>query len=288
MSVERLAGPGSFTSYVLRDERAEVHLIPERGGLVTRWRVDGDEVLFLDEATLLDRSKNVRGGIPLLFPNAGPLPEGRAVVDGREVRQMQHGLARTAGWEVVEAITDSDTARVELALRSSDATRAGFPFDFASTFAVSVYEGRLLLEWRIQNTGDVALPLHVGLHPYFHVPLDAKATARVPSAATRLKERRSGEVRAAAPLRFDADEVDVALLDHGPAATLYRGDGARVTLASTPQLSTLVLWTLPDQPFICVEPWTAPGGALATGDGLLRLAPGATEALAVEFRFERR
>jgi galactose mutarotase-like enzyme len=286
MSVDRLAGPGPLTSWVLRDERAEVHVVPERGGLVTRWRVEGDEVLYLDEATLLDRSKNVRGGIPLLFPNAGPLPDGKAVVAGREVRQPQHGLARLQAWEVVEAFTDTETSRLELQLASSDATREHFPFDFLSTLAVSLYEGRLLLEWRFLNTGEVALPLHVGLHPYFRVPVETLPQARVPSRATRLKERRSGLVRDAAPLTFGADEVDVALLDHeGASASLRRGDGARVDLSFTPQFSTVVVWSLPGHGFVCVEPWTAPGGALASGEGLLHLAPGHTEALAVELRF---
>ncbi len=288
MSIERVAGPGPFTSYVLRDERAEVHVVPERGGLVTRWRVEGDEVLHLDEQTLLDPTKNVRGGIPLLFPNPGPLPEGQAVVGGHVVRQPQHGLARLHPWDVVEAITDGDTDRLVLRLASSERTRPGFPFDFVSTLAVSLYEGRLLLEWRFENTGAVDLPLHVGLHPYFRVPVELLPRARVPSRATRLKERRSGQVHDASPLRFGADEVDVALLDHdGAAAVLERGDGARVELSYTPQLSTLVVWSLPGQPFVCVEPWTAPAGALATGEGLLLLPPGQSEAFAVELRFRR-
>ncbi|MDX2012351.1 MAG: aldose epimerase [Myxococcaceae bacterium] len=286
MSIERLAGPGPFTSYLLRDDQAEVQVVPERGGLVTRWCVRGDEVLHLDEATLLDRTKNVRGGIPLLFPNAGPLPEGRAMAVGRTVTQPQHGLARLHPWEVVDAITDGDTDRLVMRLSSTEETRAGFPFEFASTLAVSLYEGRLLLEWRFENTGDVGLPLHVGLHPYFRVPVELLARARVPTRATRLKERRSGLVREASPLTFGTEEVDVALLDHdGAAAVLERGDGARVELSWTPQLSTLVVWSLPGQPFVCVEPWTAPAGALASGDGLLTVAPGQSEAMAVELRF---
>lgn len=287
MHLERRAGPGSLETYVLSGDRAEVRLVPGRGGLVTHWSVDGEALLFLDEATLVDAGRNVRGGIPLLFPNAGPLPVEGVEVAGRRISQPQHGLARLAAWEVVDAVGDDDTARVSMRLRSSDATRVGFPFDFDSELAVSLSDGRLLLEWRFTNTGDVPMPLHAGTHPYFTVPVAQKAKAQVPSKATRLKERRTGEVRAATPARFGEGEVDVALLDHGPAATLLRGDGSRIELNSTPQLSTLVLWTLPDQPFICVEPWTAPGGALASGEGVLPVPPGATEALAMELRFSR-
>ena len=287
MRIERRAGPGSLETYVLSGDGVEVRLVPARGGLVTHWSVDGEALLFLDEATLVDVSRNVRGGIPLLFPNAGPLPVEGVEFSGRRISQPQHGLARLAAWEVIDAVGDDDTARVSMRLRSSDATRVGFPFDFESELAVSLSDGRLVLEWRFTNTGDVPMPLHAGTHPYFTVPVAQKAKASVPSKATRLKERRTGDVRSATPVRFGEGEVDVALLDHGPAATLLRGDGSRIELNSTPQLSTLVLWTLPDQPFICVEPWTAPGGALASGEGVLSLPPGASEALAMELRFSR-
>jgi galactose mutarotase-like enzyme len=287
MHLERREGPGALETYVLSGDGAEVRLVPGRGGLVTHWNVAGEALLFLDEATLVDLSRNVRGGIPLLFPNAGPLPPEGVTIAGKHLTQPQHGLARLAAWQVVDAVCDEDTARVSMRLRSSDVTRAGFPFDFVSDLAVSLSDGRLLLEWRFTNTGDTAMPLHAGTHPYFAVPVAQKAKASVPSKATLLKERRSREVRAATPVRFGEEEVDVALLDHGPAATLLRGDGSRIELNSTPQLSTLVLWTLPHQPFICVEPWTAPSGALVNGEGVLSIAPGATEALALELRFVR-
>lgn len=288
MRIDRHAGPGPFTSWVVGNEHHEVHVIPERGGLITRWRVGGEELLYLDEATLLDRTKNVRGGIPLLFPNPGPLPDGRAVIDGQTVTQPQHGFARLLPWEVVNAIADEDTGRLELRLDASESSRAGFPWDFRSTLAISVYGSNLLMEWTFENRSPSRLPLHAGLHPYFRVETGDKARAHVPTPASRLKERRTGEVRPAGPLRFDDGELDVALLDHGRAsAILERGDGSRVVLSYTSQLETLVLWTLPNQPFICVEPWTAPAGALATGEGLRWLEPGASELLAVECRLER-
>jgi galactose mutarotase-like enzyme len=37
---------------------------------------------------------------------------------------------------------------------------------------------------------------------------------------------------------------------------------------------TLVFWTLKDQSFSCLEPWTAPGNALNTGLDLIHLPGG--------------
>jgi len=55
------------------DIDARVLLSPARGGIVTRFSVGGRPVLFLDDATLADETKNIRGGVPVLFPSPGPL-----------------------------------------------------------------------------------------------------------------------------------------------------------------------------------------------------------------------
>lgn len=43
---------------------AKIHL---HGATVISWRVDGKELLFLSSKALLDGSKPIRGGIPLVF-----------------------------------------------------------------------------------------------------------------------------------------------------------------------------------------------------------------------------
>jgi galactose mutarotase-like enzyme len=277
-NLEKTVGPTGLQTWVASDGRGRVELVPARGGLVTRWSVGGDEVLYLDEATLLDPTKNVRGGIPLLFPFPGKAPPGSPL--------GQHGFARKLPWEMVEAAADEDTARLECELRSTPETHAGFPYDFALRFAVTVADGRLTLEWRLTNTGASTLPLHFGIHPYFRVPLATKAGARVDHKATRAWDNVRARDVDVGELRLDGPEVDVHLLDHPTTATtLHRGDGKRVQLSWTPQFTTLVVWTQPGKEFVCVEPWTAPGGALTTG--LARpVAPGAVEQLAVVMALE--
>ena len=77
----------SLESLRLEDGGAAVTLAPSRGGMVTRFSIGEVPVLFLDESTLRDPSKNVRGGIPVLFPIAGKLPADRYEVDGRTFTQ---------------------------------------------------------------------------------------------------------------------------------------------------------------------------------------------------------
>lgn len=46
-------------------ESVTIHLY---GATVTSWKAHGQEQLFLSEKAILDGSKPIRGGIPLVFP----------------------------------------------------------------------------------------------------------------------------------------------------------------------------------------------------------------------------
>ena len=71
----RLGGLGDLDAVVLSDtvEGSRVTVVPSRGALVTSLFARGREWLYLDEATLRDRTQNVRGGVPVLFPSPGKL-----------------------------------------------------------------------------------------------------------------------------------------------------------------------------------------------------------------------
>ena len=264
--IEKLEGP--LSRWRLTDGESLVEVAPSRGGLVTRFEVAGVPVLFMDEATLLDSAKNVRGGVPLLFPFAGKPPSGSTL--------GQHGFARKRSWDVTSAIADDATARLELRLASTPDTLADWPFPFEVRLAVSLFDARLMLEWAFHNPGPTPMPLHFGIHPYFCVA--AKAAVRVTGATGRAFDNTLGAAREVSAVDFAAGEVDLHFTPfEAGGTTLHRGDGRKVKLAWTEQFGTLVLWTLPGQPFVCVEPWTAAGQAPARQ----HVAPGATERLAV-------
>ncbi|MDP2269986.1 MAG: aldose epimerase [Archangium sp.] len=270
-TIERLEGP--LPRWRLVDGQTHVELAPTRGALVTSYVVDGVPVLFMDEATLLDSSRSVRGGVPLLFPIAGKPPAGSPM--------SQHGFARTMPWEVISAVSDDDTARVECRSSSSPATLALWPFPFEARFAVSLFDRRLMLEFSFENRGPEPMPLHFGLHPYFCV--GDKQRVKVQGAHGRAYDNAGGVEREVASMDFSEGEVDLHFTPFtGGSTTLDRGDGRRVELSWTEQFSTLVVWTLPGKPFVCVEPWTAKGMAPAR----LQVAPGATERLAVSMSLE--
>ncbi len=263
------------------DTRASI--APARGAIVTRFSVAGRELLFLDEATLLDPGKNVRGGVPVLFPSPGKLAGGRWQRGGRSGALGQHGFARNLPWEVVAR----SAAEATLRLVATPETLAQFPWDFAAEHRILLRGPALRIEQRYQNFSGEPMPLACGFHPYFAVPQAEKAAARIETSATRALDNTCGvEVALAGPIDLTSAEVDLHLIDHGKSeAALALADGHRIEVRGSPEYRRWVIWTLAGRDFVCLEPWTAPADALNTGQGLLTVPPGGAVQLWVELAF---
>jgi len=263
-----------------------VTIAPERGAIVTRFRVGDRDLLFMDESTLADRTKNVRGGVPLLFPSPGRLAGDHFEHAGRSGSMKQHGFARDVAW-TVDALSTEDAAQAALGITSTDATRAMYPWDFRLAVTYTLRGPRLRLEATVQNTGTEPLPFAFGIHPYFLV--HDKAGAAIATKATRAFDNVTKTTVPFHGFDLTAKEVDLHLVDHGSTdSALTWGDGARLAIRASPELRRWVVWTLAGRDFVCVEPWSAPADALNSGESLLELAPGARRLLWIEMEYEGR
>lgn len=277
-----LPGGGSIT---IVDEHAgsTAAIAPHRGAIVTSFRVGTREVLYLDESTCNDPAKNVRGGVPVLFPTPGKLEQDMWRRDGRAGAMKQHGFARTLPWNVVPAAPRSSA--VTLALESNAATLAQYPWPFRIEIDFALRGACLRIATRVRNTGCAPMPFGLGFHPYFQVADKARAT--VLTNATRAFD--SVEKQAIEFTGFDLTraEVDLRLMDHTRHdSALNFGDGSRVVVRASPQFTQWVVWTLAAKDFVCLEPWTAPGNALNTGAGLIVLEPAHESAFWMEIELE--
>jgi galactose mutarotase-like enzyme len=259
-------------NHLLVDHVAKAHvaLAPARGGMVTRFRVGEMNVLYLDAETLHDPTKNVRGGIPILFPIAGRLHGDRFEYGGKIYSLFQHGFARALPWTIVDQST-ADGARMVLELTPTAATRAQFPFEFRLVFTYVLADGRLTIGQRFTNAGNVDMPIAPGLHPYFMLPDAQKAGSRIVTDATSAFDNRTGQLLTLrGPIDLAAEEVDLQLLDHWPRTVRLMRLGDRdLDLGLGVPDAVLVVWTLRGKDFVCVEPWTAPANALNQGKALL-------------------
>src|SRR5579883_2572850 len=120
---------GRLATLELSDSDANSLLVlaPTRGGMAIRFRVGTEEIFFLDEESLYDLSKNVRGGNPVLFPSPGKLVNDTWTCAGRSGSLKQHGFARNLPWQVVATATDR-AASATLRLSSNADTLIQFPW----------------------------------------------------------------------------------------------------------------------------------------------------------------
>jgi galactose mutarotase-like enzyme len=264
---------------VLESERSRAEVVPQRGGIVSSFAVDGRELLYLDPATLADPSKNVRGGIPVLFPSPGKLKDDRFAREGKQGELKQHGFARNLAWK--PARTSAAEAEVTLSLLSNEQTLAQFPWEFRYDLTVSLAAQTLRLGISVQNTGTEVLPCGLGFHPYF---LLTDKNAKIDTRATTIFDNVSKRQGPFQGFDFTRKEQDIYLLDHGSSASaLHYHDGSQLAIRASSEFSLWVVWSLADKDYVCIEPWTTPPNALNTDESLLHIAPGASHEGWVEF-----
>jgi galactose mutarotase-like enzyme len=272
-----LPTPTPLETVVLKSGTASVYLAPSRGGMATRFFVGERPIFYLDEATLLDTSKNVRGGNPVLFPSPGRLENDTFKTrDGKTGKMSQHGFGRTSSWDVVAKSENELTLR----LVSNEKTRAVFPWDFVATYRYTLDGPTLRIAQRIETTSP-SVPVAVGFHPYFQLADKDKGKARIPTESTRAWDNVAKKIVtlapskvAGCPIDLTQPEVDIHLLDHeATMAVLELGDGHHIEVRASRHFQHWVVWTLAGKDFVCLEPWSAPGNALNTGEEILNAEP---------------
>lgn len=269
----------------LSDARSDTRAViaPKRGALVTSFQSAGRELLYMDESTLFDTSKNVRGGIPVLFPSPGKLTSDTFAHKGRVGTDLkQHGVARLMPWNVVHSTADT----LLLELTSNAWTLARFPWSFQAQLHFRLSGRCLELQFTLRNTDTATLPFALGYHPYFHVADADKAGVRIASHATQAFDNVRKQIVPFQGFDLTQHEVDIHLLDHSSReGTLAWADGSRLQVRADPEFAFWVVWTLEQRDFVCLEPWTARSDALNSGLNLLTVEPGDSRVLRVELEY---
>ncbi|GAB5592458.1 hypothetical protein Unana1_07358 [Umbelopsis nana] len=141
--------------------KAEVRLF---GATVTSWSVDGTERLFVSKNAILDGSKAIRGGIPVVFPIFGT---------DEKIKLPQHGFARNSIWEYVGLLTDNEEVSVRFSLKDhqlSQTQRSAWPHSFRLTYTVAITAKTLKTTLVVKNEDEDTFEFKSLLHTYFHVP----------------------------------------------------------------------------------------------------------------------
>lgn len=249
------------------------------------------EVLWQADSTFWARHA------PILFPQVGKSYGGYFTYEGEQYPTSQHGFARDCEFAFVTQTADSIVHR----LTSSEKTRKIYPFSFELTVTHTLCDREIFVQWHVSNTGANQMYFTIGAHPAFRVPI--------------LPDTRQTDYT----LRFHTDDLHYYLLDteSGTANTdtLYNlpvsdgtltipadlfakdalifdnqidwagialPDGTLYVSVSCPGFPNFGIWSKPNAPFLCLEPWdgrcdnTGFAGEISEKPGILSLASGAS------------
>src|SRR5690242_8891062 len=240
-------------------------------------------------------------GIPILHPWANRLAGFDYAVDGRTVRLPdgpplvrceEHGLpihgllSASRHWRVRSTSRGETRATVSAALDfgARPELLAAFPFPHTLALDAALDAGGLEIATTLTATGDVAVPVAFGFHPYLRLPGADRSTWRLDLPARRYLFADARGI----PTGHDEDEHATRLtlgrrgFDDGfgriaaGSAFGVAGGGRRVTVTLARGYPAAQVFSPPGGQFVCFEPMTAPANALRSGDGLRRVAPGDT------------
>ncbi len=249
------------------DTTAAVDLI---GGRLASFAVGGQAILFApvepppECRDWVDPPGTwIHAGSPLLFPQAGTLRDHRFVDAGTTLKS--HGIVYQRPW----SIEQREPSRLVIAVESDQATRRAYPFSWRLAQEITVGPRALRSAVHITNTDTVALPVAPGFHPYFVVPLDEKSRLQI-----------DGVAGFRPPAGPDSMIDDVLVLPREPLRVRWPSGGLLITTSD--EHHCLVVYTAPDQPFVCIEPWVAPPNSLNDPTARLSVSPGATLSLWME------
>jgi aldose 1-epimerase len=298
-SVERGALEG-FETVTLSAGELAASFAPGLGMAGVSLRHAGEELLDRRAGLSAYAERGAVMGIPILHPWANRLAGFEYVVDGRAVRLPdgpplvrceEHGLpihgllSGSPHWRVRSVATDRDRARLSatLAFDAHPDLLGAFPFPHTVTLDVAVDADGLAIATTLTATGDVAVPVAFGFHPYLRLPCVDRSMWQLELPARRylftdVRGIPSGhhEDEHAARFRLGARGFDDGFDSIAQGAEFsVAGGGRRITVTFVSGYPAGQIFSPPGAQFVCFEPMTAPTNVLRSGDGLRRVEPGA-------------
>jgi galactose mutarotase-like enzyme len=264
---------------VIENDRLEIQINPKGAELTSIFHLQHQlEYMWSgDPAFWAKRS-------PVLFPIVGTLKDNSYVFNEETYSLNRHGFARDMDFEV-ELKTSS---KAVFLLKSNDATRKLFPFEFEFRISYELRKSVLNVSYEVLNSGDDDLFFSVGGHPAFAVPLaegtqyndyylefeEVESVDRWPISAEGLIEKNSVpflDKSNTVVLSRDLFYNDAIVLKNLTSTTVALRSGKTnhgwvFDFADFPYLG---IWAAKNADFICIEPWCGIADAIDSNRQLI-------------------
>lgn len=263
-----------YEQFILKDTEAGTSAVvtPERGGMLTGLSKDGKEYIYINEENF-NSAERPRCAMPVLFPACGKTENDTYQVSGKPYEMPGHGIAHISKWQKIGESTDGSAA-VTIMLKPDAFIKERYPFDFEIRYTYSLKGSLLSVKQEYINHGDMVMPFSIGFHPYFRISdihnlsFDINAANIIPPQTRKLEPYR-GDVH----FPYGTNDSVILTNAQGYAGFTDKADGRNIKVKYDSNFSNIVLWSMKQDAFICVEPWTALTNSLNNGSAY-KLEPG--------------
>ncbi|RHT54720.1 aldose 1-epimerase family protein [Ruminococcus sp. AM29-26] len=209
---------------------------------------------------------------PVLFPNVGRHFENHYRIGETEYPSKQHGFARDSEFTCVDMTTDSITHK----LKSSDATKENYPYDFELKIKHVLEKNQVSVCWEVVNHSNKPMYFTIGGHPAFNVPAVGSADNKEdylltfdeqksltyllldPASGTALPDQTQTLELTDGTCKIDAHmfDHDALIFDNQiEKAGIAFPDGTPYLELTCHRFPNFGIWSVPGSSFVCLEPW---------------------------------
>jgi galactose mutarotase-like enzyme len=244
------------------------------GGELISFKVDGIEKIHQGQEAVDENGKAYwKRHAPVLFPIVGKLKKGQTIINGRTYEMSQHGFARDLEFETLSKYDNIQ----QYVLRSNKYTLARFPYSFELYNTYKKDDNKLIVDYKVVNTGFTNMPFCIGGHPAFKIDPDdmergnyylefveAEPNAHflylvdglVGTEYSRRKLESNQRIRLDGHT-FDNDALIIKGIKNRKIILYNSRTNKQVLMMDYSDFPYLGIWSKPGAPFLCLEPWTA-------------------------------
>jgi glucose-6-phosphate 1-epimerase len=153
---------GQLPAVLLRAPDGAEAIVTLYGAHLVSWKgADGRQRLFCSAQSVLDGSKAIRGGVPVIFPQFAEQGTG-----------MRHGFARVSDWHLLDSGVEDGEAIALFTLAEEDLKpeyARAWRHSFSLALRIGIKGNTLAMNLEVRNTGADDLPFAAALHTYYLV-----------------------------------------------------------------------------------------------------------------------
>ncbi len=256
----------------------------EIGAELKSFKCDGKEHIWYGDPQFWT------GSSPVLFPICSGLKDDEFIYEGKTYTLTKHGFARRAKFDVETVDSNSAT----FLLSSQNCPQDNYPFNYEFRIIYTLMGKKLNVEYNICNLTDGDIYFSVGAHEAYNCPEGIDNYEII----FDKKESLDAYQLVGPLLSYDTvnygKDTNILQLNH----SLFSNDclifknlnsrGAILRNKTTGQkikvdfegFPYLLVWTAPNAPFICIEPWCGITDSIDTNkqlsekEGIEKLAKG--------------